>query len=242
MRKQVAFLGIIIAIVAVAMSSVGVASAHGGTKGEWDWQSVNAQLVFTGYDTTDIKPLGKNARESLYDGPETLDGRFKVQSAFTGILLGQFGDQIHGMSDPILAGGNLTSMLNIDLDSGLGSDGFPDGSCGLFDLDGDGQVDPCGTEVGVTIGTATLNLGSGTVTGRIVGRLTLIGGVWLGNIPPDYLPIHQPLAVIVDANFLITDGTGDFEDARGMLKIKGDVLPSGGGASVTGKVQVPTDD
>jgi hypothetical protein len=201
-------------------------------------------LVFTGYDTTDIKPLGKTARSTLYDadGPASLGGRFKVQSSFTGILVGQFGDVYSLPSAPtILAGGDLSSMLKIDLASGLGSDGLPDGSCGLFDLDGDGQIDPCGTEVGVTIGAATLDLGTGTVTGRIVGKLTLTGGLWLGNIP-GYPPIHQPLSVVVDANFLITDGTGDFEDARGMLKIKGDVLPSGGGASVTGKVQVPTDD
>jgi hypothetical protein len=242
MQKQVALLGIIIAIVAVAMSSVGVASAHGGKKGEWDWKSVNAQLVFTGYDTTDIKPLGKTARSTLYDadGPASLDGRFKVQSSFTGILVGQFGDVYSLPSAPtILAGGDLSSTLKIDLDSGLGADGYPDGSCGL--PDGSGNIVPCGTEVGTTIGTATLNLGTGTVTGRIVGKLTLTGGLWLGNIP-GYPPIHQPLSVVVDANFLITDGTGDFEDARGMLKIKGDVLPSGGGASVTGKVQVPTDD
>ena len=242
MRKQLVLLGIIITVVAVAMSSVGVASAHGGKNGEWEWQSVSAQLVFTGYQTTDIKPLGKEARESLYDGPESLDGRFKVQSAFQGILLGQFGDEIHDLSNPILAGGDLTSMLKIDLDSGLGPDGYPDGSCGVFDFDGDGLIDPCGTEVGTTIGTATLDLGTGTVTGRIVGKLTLTGGLWLENIPPYYLPLHQLLAVVVDANFLITDGTGAFEDAHGMLKIEGDVLPTGGGASVTGKLQVPTDD
>ena len=222
MRKRLVLLGIIIAVVAVAMSSLGVASAGGGETAESEWRSVDATLQLSDfYYPGGIIPLNEKSTESLdqYENPfeDKLEGRFEVLSTFSGDIYGDFGLE-ESVSGSVQA--DLTSTLNVDLD-----------------LEG-------GTESGVTRGDVTLYLGNDdTINGRVVGNVDLeMGGLYQLPSPPypAEVYLHELVGGKLRLVFFITGGSGAFEGAHGMLTIKGDPIA---GASVEGKIKlaVPTD-